>query len=1391
MKQLFYKLMLSGFIFIYAAYSFSQIQWTEDGNAFGTATGSQIQLHSISDENGGTFLVWRDASSLDYDILAQWIDHSGTQRWGDDGAFVCNMAGDQVFPNLCSDGSGGIIVTWWDESGSEGNIYAQRLDSNGDTQWSTTTAPQAICTADGNQQLPQIVSDGQNGAIITWIDDRNSTSGLYAQRINQSGVVQWAINGIPIATNAQSHELISDGTGGVYVVYKDSYFDIYAQRINSSGTLQWNAGGVAVVTEEHNQLSPKPVLTSDNQLIVTWHDERTSYYNIYAQKITDDGSAAWTTNGIAITNEPELQSNAIICSDEDGGAIIAWWDQREGDYDIYAQRILSDGSEAWQQSGVPVAEIYGDQFSPLAVSDGAGGAFFSWLDTRKGEIGDIDIYAQHLNAEGESMWDVNGLPISLAEKSQSEHTMLPDLSGGFLVFWDDSRNDLADIYGQSVNDAINFVTPNVNTLWAGSIQQTIEWEISPATVGFASVNLYYSLTGDDDYPTTIATNLPISQTQLVWSVPSIEGSTIHIRIQAIYPDQSVAYSYESDTFSIDNSEPSAFNLISPTNNMSTSPTPTFQWEASLDDLSDITYYQLWIDGALYQDQITTNQYAVPDDQRIDSGDHTWLVKAVNGVGLVTQSSEIWNFTGSFDDVPPAVFHLSSPADNEWKKGESITFSWTASNDGDNELLKYQLWIDNQLAVDNLSPENTSYTLASLSTGQHTWFVVAMDQVLNDRQSEETRTLHVDGNSPSAFDLINPPDNNWISDSTPTFEWYRSNDTETSAPTYQLWIDDNLISSITDTTLTLSTMLVDGYHQWYVIAMDQVNNQTQCNNAFQMFVDTQKPEEFSLLTPSDDSASKNSQLTFTWQEAEDAGCGIDHYQLWVDGTLTQNDMTTTQSNPVSLTQGTHTWYVKTFDHLDHMRQSATFQVTIDQTPPEAFTLVSPADQADLQNNRPEFRWNASSDALTGLQKYQLFINDALSVDNIPATQTSITPTNWLTFGTYTWQVKAVDLAGNITASDTRTLIISNTPPRITSEDTLYITEDQPFTYTMTAVDDDDDEITLTVTDLPSWMSQSGVEIKGTALDGTQDTTFIIIATDGILTDSMDVVVYVTLVNDAPTITSAGTVTATENQPFEYTATATDPDNETITITYEEYPDWLSVSEGTLKGTPGDNAETTKFKVKATDGDKTSTLEVTLTVIQVNDPPEFIQDMPTLTVGASDTLIIELDNYVNDPDHDKSLLAWNYEILNDRYAFIVMNSITRKVFIYASTITQDIQIRFTVSDPLGATASDILTITKSTSGIELSTEIPETIVMTRPYPNPFNPVTIFEFGLPKHANVHLEIYNLLGQLIDTPVQETLSAGSYKYSWTPDNLSSGVYLYVLQIEHERKTGRLIYIQ
>ncbi|MDD5361504.1 MAG: T9SS type A sorting domain-containing protein [Ignavibacteria bacterium] len=79
----------------------------------------------------------------------------------------------------------------------------------------------------------------------------------------------------------------------------------------------------------------------------------------------------------------------------------------------------------------------------------------------------------------------------------------------------------------------------------------------------------------------------------------------------------------------------------------------------------------------------------------------------------------------------------------------------------------------------------------------------------------------------------------------------------------------------------------------------------------------------------------------------------------------------------------------------------------------------------------------------------------------------------------------------------------------------------------------------------------------------------------------------------------------------------------------------------------------------------------------------------------------------------------------------------------------------------------------------------------FPNPFNPVTKISYKISREGTVTLKVYNLVGQVVGTLVNEKQNAGTYEVDFDASELTSGVYLYKLQINGFTSVKRMTVIK
>lgn len=270
----------------------------------------------------------------------------------------------------------------------------------------------------------------------------------------------WQPNGVPVCLHPAPQyfpAIASDGNGGTYVTWNDNRNfattkgDFYLQRITASGDLApgWPASGLPLCTAPGPQYGiGSLVADGEGGVLATWSDRRNGTdEDIYVQRMTPSGSPApgWPVDGVRVTDLPWTESYAEVASDGAGGAFVAWQDTRDYVYptnlsDIYAMHLLADGTRApgWPANGLAVSTGPLRDYGPKFLPDGSGGVIMVWW------YGDFEVSglrAIRLTASGAVApgWVAGGKPLGTASRVGGNFHLVSDGLGGSFLAWDDFR----------------------------------------------------------------------------------------------------------------------------------------------------------------------------------------------------------------------------------------------------------------------------------------------------------------------------------------------------------------------------------------------------------------------------------------------------------------------------------------------------------------------------------------------------------------------------------------------------------------------------------------------------------------------------------------------------------------------------------------------------------------------------------------------------------------------------------------------------------------------------------------------------------------------------------------------------------------------------------------
>jgi len=308
------------------------------------------------------------------------------------------------------------------------------------------------------QRDASLAIDSNNNIYIIWEDYRSaSASKIYLQKYNINGEQQWVPDDLVIATanNQVNPDILVDGEDNLYVSWNDNSLgnqDVYFRKLDSSdGSDIWGgAKKVDTLADNDDQTNSQLALFSTGtSTIIIWQDDRNGDEDLYMQGYNEDGINIWFSEKRINTNplaDGFDQSNAEADIDYTDNIYVVWQDDRDINYNIYAQKYNSAGTALWVEDlRINTDLSSADQYSPSIAVDSAGNLYISWTDERDG---DKNIYAQKYNSAGTALWGEDlRININMDEFDQYDvEIIINPNTDQAMATWTDSRNGNEDIF---------------------------------------------------------------------------------------------------------------------------------------------------------------------------------------------------------------------------------------------------------------------------------------------------------------------------------------------------------------------------------------------------------------------------------------------------------------------------------------------------------------------------------------------------------------------------------------------------------------------------------------------------------------------------------------------------------------------------------------------------------------------------------------------------------------------------------------------------------------------------------------------------------------------------------------------------------------------------------
>ena len=400
--------------------------FTYDGTKIGTNFLVNDNVNGLSqnspkctmDKDGNIFVSWQDYRNGSYDIYYQKYDSTNNAVGGNVKVNESGVSGSFLNQDIACNGNQMAFV--WQDNGDSTYIY-YRLFNNAGTPLTATTM---INDTKGthNQHKPKIAMNNVNRAIIIWQDDR-IYNGIYYQITDSLGNKLGDNKYLDVGL----YPGIAENENYIIPVYiSNSRKKVLYRFLGINGDTL--TGGLSASSDTISyKYYPSVAINSTNSHIIAWSDLRNGNNDIYFSYFDSlDAPIAWDqmVNDDAGTN---YQSNPSTAIREDGEALIAWTDDRDGNYNIYGQLYDNNGNKIGSNFIINDDGTTAGQYSPCARVLSDGNFIVAWQDYRILS----SIYAQLI--------DSTGTLINSNIKISDYYSWVPDLSptqdGKFIVTW--------------------------------------------------------------------------------------------------------------------------------------------------------------------------------------------------------------------------------------------------------------------------------------------------------------------------------------------------------------------------------------------------------------------------------------------------------------------------------------------------------------------------------------------------------------------------------------------------------------------------------------------------------------------------------------------------------------------------------------------------------------------------------------------------------------------------------------------------------------------------------------------------------------------------------------------------------------------------------------------
>ena len=257
-------------------------------------------------------------------------------------------------PAVVYDGDGGFLAVWsaYDSTIQGSAIRARRLDAT--TGQPTGTALE-LAPAAAKQSDPQAILDGERVLVLwdRWPGGVGDVVGAWVDRSDTKS----AVADLAALPASQWNGALASGPEGLLLTWADQRNGgsaIYASRLAADGTRRDDTG--VLMSRVLNKERDPAVGSNGSGYLVAWVDSREGNDQIYGARL-DGNAAPISAEAFAISTGAVNRSNPTVASDGTG-YLVAWNEMVGTATQVGWQRVAADGSLVGTAGSLPLNDLY-------------------------------------------------------------------------------------------------------------------------------------------------------------------------------------------------------------------------------------------------------------------------------------------------------------------------------------------------------------------------------------------------------------------------------------------------------------------------------------------------------------------------------------------------------------------------------------------------------------------------------------------------------------------------------------------------------------------------------------------------------------------------------------------------------------------------------------------------------------------------------------------------------------------------------------------------------------------------------------------------------------------------------------------------------------------------